>query len=235
VLEVEHNNLRVALAHLTSLQDGEAAANLTVVLAPFWQLHGHLSEGRRWLVEALWASRDSSVLTSRLLTSLGIMAYTQGDYEGARTLWEQSLSLSQRQLQHKNNSGVWVDWDEQSSPGAISSASSESTFTITTGQRPHRALQLRTPEQQEFASTPLSVDARYVGEIDSAGCCTNTMRRQHDGTEFVHPSRLPSANASRRSCRSSRACPRSRLTSKRRAASAEEMSTAGESAISRAS
>ena len=27
-------------------------------------------------------------------------------------------------------------------------------------QRPHRALQLRTPEQKEFASTPLSVDAR---------------------------------------------------------------------------
>ena len=28
----------------------------------------------------------------------------------------------------------------------------------------------------------------YVGEIDLAGCGTNTMRRQHDGTEFVHPS-----------------------------------------------
>jgi hypothetical protein len=29
---------------------------------------------------------------------------------------------------------------------------------------------------------------RCVGKIDLAGCCTNTMRRQHDGTEFVHPS-----------------------------------------------
>jgi hypothetical protein len=27
-----------------------------------------------------------------------------------------------------------------------------------------------------------------VGEIDLAGCCTNTMRRNHDETEFVHPS-----------------------------------------------
>jgi hypothetical protein len=29
---------------------------------------------------------------------------------------------------------------------------------------------------------------RCVGEIDLAGCCTNTMRRQHDRIEFVHPS-----------------------------------------------
>jgi len=188
VLEVEQNNLRVALAHLTSLQDGEAAANLTVVLAPFWQLHGHLSEGRRWLVEALWASRDSSVLTSRLLTSLGIMAYTQGDYEGARTLWEQSLSLSQRQLQHKNNSRVWVDWGR----------------AIFSRRHLERILRIyihhyNRPATSPCAATsntgaagvrkyPLSVDAGYVGEIDSAGCCTNTMRRQHDGAEFVHPS-----------------------------------------------
>jgi len=26
-----------------------------------------------------------------------------------------------------------------------------------------------------------------IGEIDLAGCCTNILRRQHDGTEFVHP------------------------------------------------
>jgi hypothetical protein len=28
----------------------------------------------------------------------------------------------------------------------------------------------------------------HVGEIDLEGYCTNTMRRQHDGAEFVHPS-----------------------------------------------
>ncbi|HZK51888.1 MAG TPA: integrase core domain-containing protein [Actinomycetota bacterium] len=54
--------------------------------------------------------------------------------------------------------------------------------------RPHRALQLQAPEQEEFERTPLSVDAGCVGEIDSESCCTSTMRQQHDGTQFVHPS-----------------------------------------------
>jgi transposase InsO family protein len=58
-------------------------------------------------------------------------------------------------------------------------------------QRPHRALQLQAPEQEEFERTRFPLTQRCVGEIDPAGCCPNTMRRRHDGTEFVHPSARP--------------------------------------------
>ena len=55
-------------------------------------------------------------------------------------------------------------------------------------QRPHRALQLQTPEQGSSRGRRLPLTRGCVGEIDLAGCYTNTLRRQHDGTEFVHPS-----------------------------------------------
>ncbi|MGI8519649.1 MAG: ATP-binding protein, partial [Actinomycetota bacterium] len=96
VLEVEHDNLRAALTHLSRLGDGEGQRRLAVALSPFWRLHGHLTEGRRWLLEAVSTRGNDPVLTTRLLTSLGLIAYKQGDYESARAFLEQSLSLSEQ-------------------------------------------------------------------------------------------------------------------------------------------
>ena len=81
-----------------------------------------------------------------------------------------------------------------SSPVATSSASSRSTFAITTdSDLPVRCnSNHRSEESSKKHHFPLT--QRCVGEIDLAGCCTNIMRRQHDGTEFVHPSGANSAS-----------------------------------------
>src|SRR5918996_1605628 len=75
-----------------------------------------------------------------------------------------------------------------SSPVATSSASSRSTFAITTNS--DLTVRCNSNHRCEKSSRkhrfPLTQGC--VGEIDLAGCCTNIMRRQHDGTEFVHPS-----------------------------------------------
>ena len=95
-LEVNHDNLRAALTHLKSVEDADGYRSTASALAPLWRLHGHLSEGRRWLVDALASTQDESVLTTKLLTAVGLLAYTQGDYEAAEGFLEESLSLSVR-------------------------------------------------------------------------------------------------------------------------------------------
>ncbi len=55
-------------------------------------------------------------------------------------------------------------------------------------QRPHRALQLQQPEQEEFGKTSLPVDARVCRRDRLGGLLHEYYWAQHDGTEFVHPS-----------------------------------------------
>jgi putative transposase len=75
-----------------------------------------------------------------------------------------------------------------SCPGATSSASSRSTSAITTDSdlTVRCNFNRRSRKSSKGRSSPLMPG--WVGEIGSADCCTNTTR-QHDGTEFVHPSR----------------------------------------------
>jgi hypothetical protein len=53
--------------------------------------------------------------------------------------------------------------------------------------RPHRNFKHRSRKSSRGRRSPLTRGC--VGEIDSASCCTSTVRHQHDGTQFVHPSR----------------------------------------------
>src|SRR5918996_6530872 len=75
-----------------------------------------------------------------------------------------------------------------SSPVTTSSASSGPTFATTTGS----VLIVRcscTPRSREsLKGRHLPWAQGWIGEIALAGCCTSITGRQHDGTEFVHPS-----------------------------------------------
>jgi predicted ATPase/DNA-binding SARP family transcriptional activator/DNA-binding CsgD family transcriptional regulator len=102
-LEAEHDNLRAALAWMFAHEPspdserGELGLHLSGALWRFWYIHGHLSEGRRWLETAL--ASDSGVtaephaVRAGALKGAGVLTYMQGDHTAAIALYEESLAL----------------------------------------------------------------------------------------------------------------------------------------------
>jgi tetratricopeptide (TPR) repeat protein len=67
---------------------------LAASLWEFWWVRGHLSEGRRWLDEALArGTSETPEIRARALHAAASLATRQGDYERAAELSEQSLAL----------------------------------------------------------------------------------------------------------------------------------------------
>ena len=90
-LDAEHDNLRAAIS--SSLETGEPgdleiAARLSSSLRRFWYLRAYISEGRRWL-EAVMSRGEAlpQALRARVLHALGTLAWSQGDYASARSLF----------------------------------------------------------------------------------------------------------------------------------------------------
>jgi tetratricopeptide (TPR) repeat protein len=97
-LDREHDNLRVAL-QWSEDEPGEQADGLRLAAAlwRFWEIHGDLIEGRGWLERMLARTKgELSALRANALTGAGVLAFTQGDYRGAATFHEESLSLHRR-------------------------------------------------------------------------------------------------------------------------------------------
>jgi predicted ATPase/DNA-binding SARP family transcriptional activator len=106
-LEHEHDNLRAALewsldgtAERSPPIDAgrrvELGLRLAAALGWFWEVRGHLSEGRAWLARLLELAERCGVadaLQARALHVAGKLAYRQGDYPAAQTLHERSLAL----------------------------------------------------------------------------------------------------------------------------------------------
>ncbi len=94
-LEEEHDNLRAALRW--SVEQGgvtgaETVLRLSQALMHFWQVRGYVSEGRRWLEQAL-ARCDEGVTLGRArgLAAAGILAFTQDDYGPAEAFLKDSV------------------------------------------------------------------------------------------------------------------------------------------------
>jgi predicted ATPase/transcriptional regulator with XRE-family HTH domain len=91
-LSTEHDNLMAALNWLLG-HDVEAALRMGTALTMFWYRRGHLSEGRAALSTAL--AREEKVAATTLgkaLNGAGTLAYAQGDYDDAKSLYTQSLA-----------------------------------------------------------------------------------------------------------------------------------------------
>jgi predicted ATPase/DNA-binding SARP family transcriptional activator/Tfp pilus assembly protein PilF len=97
-LEAEHDDLRAALAWGTSGGDPEPALRLATALGRFWEVRGHLREGRAWLEAALTAGGggDWPGLRATALNWAAVLAQHQGDYAVAGGLYEHSLALRRR-------------------------------------------------------------------------------------------------------------------------------------------
>jgi predicted ATPase/DNA-binding CsgD family transcriptional regulator len=97
-LETEHPNLRAALAWGLDQAEDAHALRLVAALWRFWEVRGHLVEGRDWLERALAGGRGGrSALRGNALSSLGNLLNALCDYEQARRCHEEALRL-RRQL-----------------------------------------------------------------------------------------------------------------------------------------
>jgi predicted ATPase/DNA-binding SARP family transcriptional activator len=94
-LELDLDNVRAALAFLVE-RDADRAVRLAGGLGRFFQVHGHLAEGRRAVAAALGAHDGTpSAALARAQNALGILAAVQGDSEVARAAFEEVLRIAQ--------------------------------------------------------------------------------------------------------------------------------------------
>ncbi len=97
-LELDHDNLRAALKSTAEGQPpvgAETALRMAAALWRFWYVRGHFEEGRSWLQSALEQSSgaDVTLARARAYNGAGAMAFGQGDYDSARLLYEENLSI----------------------------------------------------------------------------------------------------------------------------------------------
>lgn len=96
-LELEHDNLRAALAKsLEDQGDVESGLRLCGALYRFWAHRGHAHEGREWCAAALARSAARPDTTSHLkaLHASGTLAWRLGDIMAARSQLQEALELS---------------------------------------------------------------------------------------------------------------------------------------------
>jgi predicted ATPase len=93
-LQVEHDNLRAALARSSEAAGGaDLMARLAGPAWRFWWMRGYFTEGRGWLERALKRPTDLAARTV-LAWGAGALAFYQGDFGRARTAWGEMLDLS---------------------------------------------------------------------------------------------------------------------------------------------
>ncbi len=95
ILEAELDNLRTALAWMANAPgNDELLLRMAGSLWRFWEIRGYISEGRSLLERALDKNPESSTyLRANGLRGAGNLARQQGDYEQAKLMHGQSLSL----------------------------------------------------------------------------------------------------------------------------------------------
>jgi predicted ATPase len=94
-LERDHGNLRAALNWTIRDRERAIALRLSTALWRFWQMRGHLQEGRRRIEAALplCAPDDRSELRARALQAAGGIAYWQGELKGMTGYYEEAVEL----------------------------------------------------------------------------------------------------------------------------------------------
>jgi len=92
-LEVERDNLRASLEWFLKQNDVLDALRIVGGLWRFWYARGHLTEGMRWLLQALTLSTGSTSLRAEALYGAGALSHTQGNYSAAQGFYEQSLGI----------------------------------------------------------------------------------------------------------------------------------------------
>jgi predicted ATPase/DNA-binding XRE family transcriptional regulator len=97
LLERDHDNLRAALDWLLGRGDTERALRLAGAVWRFWQRHGDIREGRRWLDHGLaQRERVPDEVRAKALWGASWLAYHEGDYARSRALSIEHLALARK-------------------------------------------------------------------------------------------------------------------------------------------
>ena len=95
-LERDHDNFRAAFDWCAATGDAARAMNLAASFWRFWQMRGHLHEGRTRLTSilAMPGGAESPEGRARALEAAGGVAYWQGDTLAAQAFYDQCLALT---------------------------------------------------------------------------------------------------------------------------------------------
>jgi tetratricopeptide (TPR) repeat protein len=97
-LQEDHDNFRAALEWAVSTGNAQEAMSLGGLFWRFWQMRGHIHEGRTRLEQILSLQNSGEFPTERLaaLEAAGGLAYWQADMEGAQRFYDESLALTRQ-------------------------------------------------------------------------------------------------------------------------------------------
>jgi tetratricopeptide (TPR) repeat protein len=105
-LELDHDNLRVALAWSLESNQIEAGLKMAGALAWFWHSKGHLSEGNLWLEKILASGIGTQGKErAKALRASSILSTDTGDYIRARAFAESSIK-SYREIGDNRGAGL---------------------------------------------------------------------------------------------------------------------------------
>jgi len=93
---MEHDNLRAALDWTLATGDAKNAMELSALLWRFWQMRGHIHEGRARVADALALPKSGDYPVERLqaLEAAGGLAYWQADMDSAQRFYDECLELT---------------------------------------------------------------------------------------------------------------------------------------------
>jgi predicted ATPase/class 3 adenylate cyclase len=97
-LEEDHDNFRAALEWAVATGNAQEAMSLSGAFWRFWQMRGHIHEGRARLGPILSLPNSGDFPKERLaaLEAAGGLAYWQADMEGAQRFYDECLALTRK-------------------------------------------------------------------------------------------------------------------------------------------
>jgi non-specific serine/threonine protein kinase len=94
-ITTDHDNLRLALDWSLQTHHADMSLRLVAALWWFWQVCGHLQEGKAWLerVLALPETATPSKIRAKALRGAGVIAWMQGDLDTAKVHFTEALRI----------------------------------------------------------------------------------------------------------------------------------------------
>jgi tetratricopeptide (TPR) repeat protein len=93
-LTADQDNMRAALGHVISIEDGTTACRYAAALWRYWQIKGQLTEAREFTESALSIVEGvDPTARAHALTALGGILYWQGDWQATSRPYHEALEI----------------------------------------------------------------------------------------------------------------------------------------------